>query len=382
VNVVILAKAFPPNIGGVETVSEEIAAAYARAGADVRVITQFDGPAGAKSRTIRGGTFCVHNVGPGPQPVVFFRMTRLLLRLLSEKPADITHATTWRVLLPLIVAGGLGKKIGKRIVMVHGREVLQTHGVMAALMQLAFRFADRALIISAFAQSACGKKLAALRRIGVVSWNGISWPDEPAKSDYEIDASGAVRLLASSQHTARKNIGAAIRAVCILSERHMNVRLTIAGDGPERRNLERFCVSLGLGEKVTFLGKLDRNTLPRHYKSADIFVHPHSHSHDVTDVESFCIAVADGMALGVPVISGRDGAPSEYIRDGINGFLVKGDDPVEIADTIERIATMTASQRAEIGRSAAKFCADSFSWDRHILPALQLAEDRVPATRR
>lgn len=372
-NVLILAKAFPPNLGGVETVSEEIAAAYARAGANVRVITQFVGNVGEEVRIQSGGTFRVFNVGPGSQLAVFARMLRVVMRLLSEQPADITHATTWRVLIPAIVAKLLGRKIGKRIVMVHGREILQTRGVLTGMMRLIFWFVDRPLVISQYARDICQKKLPILRSIGVVSWNGISWPDEVTKSNYEIDKAAPIQLLAASQHTRRKNIAAAIRAVSLLSSKHgMIAHLTVVGDGPERRNLEQLCEALGLRDRVKFLGKIERAALPNYYKAADVFVHPHSHSHDATDVETFCLAVADGMALGVPVISGRDGAPAEYIINGVNGFLVEGGNPEELADTIAYIVGMDASQRFAIGRYGASFCARSFSWDRHILPALEL----------
>lgn len=364
-NVLILAKAFPPDLGGVETVSEQIAAAYARAGANVRVITQFAGPVGEEMRTIRNGSFHVLNVGPGPQYSVFLRMLRATYRLLSQQSADITHATTWRVMFPAIIAKWLGRKTGKLVLMIHGREVLQTRSMLAPLMRYAVSFADRALVISAYSKSACQEKLPALHTIGVVSWNGVSWPNEPRKSNGQIV--GPVKLFAASRLLRQKNTATIIRALSLLQERHgINARLKIAGSGPERSYLEQLCESIGVEKQVEFLGTIDRSTLPEFYRSADIFVHPHS------GIESFCIAVADAMALGIPTISGRDGAPPEYIVEGVNGFLVNGEDASELADIIAGIVRMDEEKRAAIGEEAAKFCARSFSWDRHIVPALEL----------
>lgn len=371
--VLVVAKAFPPNLGGVETASEQIAAAYARAGANVRVITQFSGPLGLQKRSAHSAEFDVINVGPGSQFVIFLRMLRAVRRVLKVDAIDITHATTWRVQWPVLVACVLGRNAGKRIVMIHGREVLQTRGILSLAMRIAVGLSDRALIISKFSRAVCQERLPSLKMNGTVSWNGLTWPEAPPKSNYQTASDGFVKLFTACQLTPRKNIAAAVEAVAILASRYgIDANLAIAGTGVEQSKLESLCCSLGVVDRVHFLGVVKRHDLPSLYQSADIFVHPHSHSHDKTDIESFCLSIADAMSLGLPVISGQDGAPPEYITNGINGLLVDGKSAEAIAEKVSCLIRMGEAGRHKMGAAAAEFAKRHFSWDQHIIPALEL----------
>ena len=60
-NILLIAKAYPPETGGIETYSEQVAMAYGRDGHATTVVTAFAGPRG---RTVRGNVV-IHNVGAG-----------------------------------------------------------------------------------------------------------------------------------------------------------------------------------------------------------------------------------------------------------------------------------------------------------------------------
>jgi 1,2-diacylglycerol 3-alpha-glucosyltransferase len=73
-------------------------------------------------------------------------------------------------------------------------------------------------------------------------------------------------------------------------------RLAIAGDGPEREVLEARAGELGVGERVRFLGPLERSELPDYYASADAFVFP-----SVTETQG--LVLVEAMAAGCAVIA-------------------------------------------------------------------------------
>ncbi|MGZ5781568.1 MAG: glycosyltransferase family 4 protein, partial [Burkholderiaceae bacterium] len=75
-----------------------------------------------------------------------------------------------------------------------------------------------------------------------------------------------------------------------------DARLLIAGEGPERRNLEKLTQQLGVQDRVTFLGSIPQAILRNYYVSADVLVLASSH-------EGWANVLLESMACGTPVIA-------------------------------------------------------------------------------
>lgn len=89
-------------------------------------------------------------------------------------------------------------------------------------------------------------------------------------------------------------------------------KLILVGDGPDRYACEQLCRTLGLCDRIIFLGKLreTRQVL----ELADVFVLP-------SENESFGLAALEALAVGVPVVSSNTGGIPEVNHDGYSGFL-------------------------------------------------------------
>lgn len=117
-------------------------------------------------------------------------------------------------------------------------------------------------------------------------------------------------------------------------------RLMLVGDGPERSRIEGLVRSLGLAERVCFLGKQD--TFTRVLQNSDLFLLP-------SENESFGLAALEAMACGVPVIaSNAEGIP-EVVTDGETGFLSDVGD----VDAMARNALSLLEDRAMLDRFSA-----------------------------
>ena len=359
--VIVLAKAFPPNLGGVETYSEQVAFAWARRGADVTVLTQFAGGPKQSARTLGQSTIHVINVEPGPQAIIFRKMVNQLFRL-QPSQGTIFHATTWRVSLPTLFFPKI-----PTLITVHGREVAQTPFSLRPLMRILLARAARILVISRYSKERTSPFSKAIARNSVVSWNGVSWPDMPPVPLLQGNRRGGpLRLLSASQLTRRKNVAAVVHIVKALHDRGSPpFTCMIAGDGPERAALVELARTLGVSEMINFTGKLELEHMPAAYHGADVFLHPQSHVHDSSDFESFCLSVADAMAFGLPTIAGHLGAPAEYITSGRNGWVI---DPTNIASATDLVHELLVSLelRRGVGAKAREFALEHFSWDRHI----------------
>jgi len=71
--------------------------------------------------------------------------------------------------------------------------------------------------------------------------------------------------------------------------------LVIAGDGPQRAELEREARDLGLAERVRILGFVNLSRLPGLYKASDLFVLP-------SEYDPCPLVVPEAMLSGLPVI--------------------------------------------------------------------------------
>jgi glycosyltransferase involved in cell wall biosynthesis len=101
----------------------------------------------------------------------------------------------------------------------------------------------------------------------------------------------------------------------------------IAGEGDDLSNLTSEVTKRDLEDRVTFLGRLDRDEMRRYYSASDVYWLLSEFK------EAFGLVYIEANACGTPVIGRRRGGVAEAIQDGITGFLI--DDPDECVDILQ-----------------------------------------------
>ena len=137
----------------------------------------------------------------------------------------------------------------------------------------------------------------------------------------------AVLLMSVGELSARKNHKVVIRALARLDRQ--DIHYVIVGNGPLDRQLKSLAQSLGVGNRVHFLGY--RRDIPELYKAADICVFPSLQ-------EGLPVAVMEAMACGLPIVASRIRGTEDLLVDGSNILIDRCDDVDAFADAIIRLS--------------------------------------------
>ena len=153
-----------------------------------------------------------------------------------------------------------------------------------------------------------------------------------------------------------KKISDLIRAMALLHREFPNLRLEIAGAGPESDKLEREVGHLGLKDRVRFLG-WQRELVPV-FRTWDIFALPSS-------TEGLPMAVLEAMAEGLPVVATDVGGLPELLKDGETGYLVPPSDVKSLSEHL-RLLVLDPKRRRTMGLAGWHRVRSHFSVERMV----------------
>ena len=140
-----------------------------------------------------------------------------------------------------------------------------------------------------------------------------------------------------------KRVDLAVTA-CARSKR----KLVVAGDGPERRNLEVLA-----GPTVQFVGRVSDVEIVRLMRSCRAFLHP--------QLEDFGIAAVEAQAAGRPVIAYGRGGALETVRNGLTGLYFEEQSVESLVEALARFEGLSRGFDCHACTAhAGKFCSERF----------------------
>jgi glycosyltransferase involved in cell wall biosynthesis len=130
-----------------------------------------------------------------------------------------------------------------------------------------------------------------------------------------------------------------------------DMRLVIAGEGPQKEELLELAGRLGITEQVLFPGFV--SDVSSYYAAADLFVMP-------SLTEGLPIALLEAMAAGLPVIATAVGGIPDIVRNGKDGCLVPRGDVAQLASMMEAV-TANCDLAKNLGTEARETVRQHFS---------------------
>jgi glycosyltransferase involved in cell wall biosynthesis len=184
-------------------------------------------------------------------------------------------------------------------------------------------------------------------------------------------APGTIMCLAVGRLFPQKNYPLLLRAFDAARRRRGDLRLFIAGEGPERATLEALILELDLGGQATLLGR--RDDVPNLLRAADLCVMSSHH-------EGLSLASVEIMAASKPLIATDVEGLKDVVISGRTGMLVPAGDAEALSLQIGRLAA-DADLRARMGREGRKRAEEVFSLE-GMVRAYEALYERLAAGRR
>ncbi len=349
--------------GGVERGTIEIAAAIVSAGGRALVASS-GGPNTARLERVGAQHFRLPMASKKPWTILHNRKS--LIRLIKAENVSLVHA---RSRAPAWAAEPAARKTGVPFVTTY-------HGTYNERSWLKKRYnrimvsSDRVIAISEFIANLVKQRYStpdALIRIihrgaDLNAFNpsviGAGRLQKLQKAWGILDHTRVILL--PGRLTRWKGQSTLIAAFAVLKARQdvSDIAVVLAGDAEGRtgylEELDRQCRKLGLsGREVIFAGQC--NDMPAATMLADVVVSAS------IEPEAFGRVMAEGGAMGKPVIASRIGAAPEIIREGETGWLVPPGNPEALADALQTALSLTPEERGQLARQAKERISKSFS---------------------
>ncbi len=167
-----------------------------------------------------------------------------------------------------------------------------------------------------------------------------------------------------------KDFGLVLDAVAMARSEGMNLRLMIAGQGPEYASLRDRTVSLGLTDVVHFVGEVRAQDMPEFLRGLDVFVH-------ASKGETLSMALLEAAAAQLPIVACSVPGVKNIYTDGVDALLVPPNDASALAAAIRKAADPAVATL--LGANARRLVEENYSSTRMAEGYLELLRIVAPS---
>ncbi|MBU3968912.1 glycosyltransferase family 4 protein [Patescibacteria group bacterium] len=166
------------------------------------------------------------------------------------------------------------------------------------------------------------------------------------------------QIMTTARLVVWKGIDGVIKAVSILKNKIPNIKLVVAGDGPEMDNLKKLVNDLNVSENVKLLGRVTRIETFKLRKESEIYVLNSTY-------EGLPHTVLTSFSSKIPVIATDIPGTNEVVYHKKTGLLVPPRNAEKLAEEIELLLKDKDLQKI-LTQNAEKLLKEKFSWEKHI----------------
>lgn len=359
---------YPPSSGGVEEYTHELVERLRSLGEEVRVET-------TNLRTHHPPSLLdplpadppyVHRHEAQTFDAVSYPIPKGLKEELEELPMDILHAHGfWYA--PADIAARVAQKRKIRFVLnpyyfnEDNRRTMKWQLYRILYGRATVAAADAVIVISPFERDQLKKDRFILPRVELIS-PGIDADmfHHPLPNPFERWGLKEKDVLLFAGRIAKsKGLDLLLRALPSVRRSAPNTHLVVIGeDFGFRKECNAIAEKLGVGDMITWTGKVSRRELMSAYQHARVFVFP-------SRFEAFGIVLLEAGASACPVVATRGSAIPYVVRDKTTGLLFTPEDVDDLAQKILAVLQDRALAK-RLGSRAQERAKKEFSWEKSI----------------
>ncbi|MFH2073232.1 MAG: glycosyltransferase family 4 protein [Actinomycetota bacterium] len=270
------------------------------------------------------------------------RYVEAIRKYLEHVGADVVHG---HIFASAVAAAEAAQAVGVPFVVTqHSLARWRTERDLVRIAQTYRRAALIVAVSDEIAEAVRAIEPTASQRVIVMPNVFLPTPDPLSDSGFRLPP--GPRVLCAARLVAEKDVGTLLAALARLAGAGRGVRCVVVGDGPQRAELEKEVIALGVARMVDFVGPIILTQ--RHIRAFDVVVVP-------SVSEGSPLIVLEARAAGVPIVATAVGGIPFLIRNRVEALLVPPQDPDALATAIADVLSFPdqAARRAARARGHA-----------------------------
>ena len=350
--IIVVATTIAPELGGIARSVPTLAESVAQAGAEVILLALGRPPFTQEFDAVHSARKEVYDSRSA-------LLVALKAHLVSaKKDVIVHHAGIWTFVN--LMAHRIAKKLGAKIVC-SPRSMLDPWALQHRFLKkkLAWWLYAKQMLRETNAihvTSELERKNVECLQLGrpiILVPNGICFP--PQKIEPTIGSGAVKRCLFLSRLSQKKGLSDLLSAFAEVNHPHWVLDVVGNAEGNEGENAKLLVKSLGISERVNFLGFREGDKKWKAYQNSDLFVLP-------TYSENFGLVVGEAMACGLPVIT-TTAAPWDVLNQIDAGWSIDVG-PQNLAKTLIVAFSSSPDRLRSMGSRGQSYVYEHFSWER------------------
>jgi len=353
--IIILTQCFPPAIGGIENLIENLSIELGKTHDVLVLADQYEKKNDSYHDLKYNQTIRIKRISG----IKFFRKRKKLSELkkiLSSNKVSHVIADSWKSLELTIDI--LNSTSVPSICLVHGNEIITNNSKKKFRVIQTLNKVTCIITNSSFTSSLVkdiGISNQNIRCIHPGAKNTIHLNEEIISNIY-----GRPVITTLARLEKRKGHAYVLPVVAKLRLEYPNILYIIAGSGVELKNLKKLTRELDIEKNVIFLGDINENQKKYLFKNTNLMVMPTLDESEKNSIEGFGIAYLEAAYYGIPSIASNVGGTPEAVVHNETGIIISN--MSELYNSIKDLL-VNKVKLDELGRKAKLRAENDFTWE-------------------